>query len=178
MKADKNNLSFNQKPSLTGETLSLRALKLEDFDTLYTVVSDPLIWEQTPYKDRYQLDNYQQWFDAAIKENALILIDKRTNTAIGSSRYYEIDEPSSEVAIGYTFIARDYWGGATNKELKTLMLNYAFQSFETVWLHIAEDNTRSRKAAEKIGAVLSHQGEKNGLPYCWYKLKTPLSTHE
>lgn len=171
MEADKNNSSFNQQPTLDSETLCLRALQHEDFDALYSVVSDPLIWEQTPYQDRYQLANYQQWFDAAMTENALVLIDKRTNVVIGSSRYYEIDEASSEIAIGYTFIARDYWGGATNKELKMMMLNYAFQSFKTVWLHIAEDNIRSRKAAEKIGATLSHKGEKNGLSYCWYQLK-------
>ena len=171
MKATSNHLSFNPKPALSSETLSLRALQLEDFDSLYSVVSDPLIWEQHPDKDRHLLANYQEWFDAAIKDNALLIVDNISNIAIGSSRYYEIDELKQEVAIGYTFLARNYWGGATNKELKRLMLEYAFQFFETVWLHIAEDNMRSRKAAAKIGATLSHKGEKNGLSYCWYQLK-------
>lgn len=164
-------MPFNLKPTLVSKLLFLRALKLEDFDALYAVASDALIWEQTPYKNRCQQEHFQQWFDVAIKESALLLIDNKTDAIIGSSRYYDIDEANREVAIGYTFIARDHWGGVTNKELKTLMLSYAFQSFETVWLHIAEDNLRSRKAAEKIGAALSHKGKKKGLPYCWYQLK-------
>lgn len=167
-------MNFNCQPRLSSELLYLRGLQVDDFESLYAVSSDPLLWEQTPYQDRYQLSVYRQWFDAAILDNALIVFDRESKAVIGSSRYYQIDESNSEVVIGYTFLARDYWGGLTNKELKRLMLEHAFQSFETVWLQIAEDNVRSRKAAEKIGAVLTRQGDKNGLPYCWYKLQSSV----
>ena len=163
-------MQFNPLFILKSESLHIRPLKIGDFDSLFKAVSDPLTWEQTPYPDRYKPEVYQQWFDAAVQGNALIILDAKTKAAIGSSRYYDIEEVKGEVAIGYTFLNRDYWGGSTNKELKRLMLNHAFQSFEKVWLHIAKDNMRSRKAAEKVGATLSHTGQKNGLPYCWYEL--------
>jgi RimJ/RimL family protein N-acetyltransferase len=57
------------------------------------------------------------------------------------------------VEIGYTFLTRPYWGGAFNRELKTLMLNYTFQFVDTVYFVVGENNLRSRKAMKKIGAV-------------------------
>jgi len=66
------------------------------------------------------------------------------------------------VFIGYTFLARDLWGGSFNRELKTLMLEHAFRFVETVLFHVGERNVRSRKAMEKIGGVLSGSVEKTG----------------
>ena len=96
---------------------------------------------------------------------------------IGSSRYYEWDPARREVAIGYTFLATSHWGGAVNRELKTLMLDHAFRWAKTVWFHIGSDNLRSRKATEKIGARLSHEGVKvihgRDYPYAWYRIDAP-----
>lgn len=161
---------FNYTPVLTGDSLCLRALQEHDREALFVVSSDPLLWEQHPQKDRCQRPVFDSWFDQALTKQALVIIDAQQDKVIGSSRYYEVDEVNSSVAIGYTFLARDYWGGVTNQELKRLMLAHAFQSFDMVWFHIAEINLRSRKAAEKIGAVLSHTGLREGIPYCWYQL--------
>lgn len=72
---------------------------------------------------------------------------------MGSSRYYELDETDYSVAVGYTFIAREFWGKGHNKALKALMLDYAFQFVDKVILHIGATNFRSQKATEKLGAV-------------------------
>lgn len=163
--------TFNPIKVLEGTSLKLRGLKQEDFQAMFKASSDLLIWEQTPYQDRYKQKVFKAWFDDAIREQALVIIDKKSGEFIGSSRYYETDFEKSETAIGYTFLVREHWGGTTNLELKTLMFKHAWNHFKTVWLHIAESNTRSRKAAEKIGAKLLKIGEKNGLPYCWYILE-------
>jgi RimJ/RimL family protein N-acetyltransferase len=63
-----------------------------------------------------------------------------------------LDQAQSEVAIGYTFLARKAWGSVHNREMKKLMLDHAFQFVDTVLFHIGENNFRSRKAIEKIGA--------------------------
>ena len=60
------------------------------------------------------------------------------------------------MAIGFTFLARDYWGGQTNREMKSLMLCHAFCWAKVVWFHVGLNNLRSRKAVEKIGGVFSH----------------------
>jgi RimJ/RimL family protein N-acetyltransferase len=57
----------------------------------------------------------------------------------------------SEVEIGWTFLAREFWGGRYNGELKSLMLEHAFKFVERVVFVIGENNIRSRRAVERIG---------------------------
>ena len=152
-------LSFDLHPTLVGETISLRPLKEEDFESLYAVASDPLIWEAHPEPLRYQRAVFKRGFFASALSSgtALVVIDNISSRIIGSSRYYEWNPQERQIAIGYTFLARSHWGGASNREMKTLMLNHAFQWAKTVWFHVGVTNWRSRKAMEKIGAKLSHQ---------------------
>jgi RimJ/RimL family protein N-acetyltransferase len=133
--------------------LQLVPLRRNDFERLYSVASDPLIWEQHPTKDRYKREVFQSFFDSAIDGNAAFLIvDAKTNEPIGSSRYYEYDEAKKSIAIGYTFLARKYWGGNWNQALKKLMLHYAFQFVDKVIFHIGEHNLRSQIATQRFGA--------------------------
>ncbi len=46
-------MPFDLQPVLKGEILELRPLRAEDFDDLFAVASDPLIWEQHPASDRF-----------------------------------------------------------------------------------------------------------------------------
>lgn len=149
---------FDLQPSLPGKLLTLRPLQDGDFEALYAVASDPLIWEQHPQPTRYQREVFERWFQVAMESRGtLVAYDNETGGMIGSSRYYDWDPEKNEVAIGYTFLARRYWGGEFNREMKRLMLDHAFQRVDRVWLPIGKDNLRSRKAAEKIGAVFSHE---------------------
>jgi len=148
-------------PSILGESLELRPLEARDFESLYRAASDPLIWVQHPSPTRYQEPVFREWFNEAItSQSALIVIDRDSNNVVGCSRYYEFSEEKREVAIGYTFLSREKWGGGANGELKRLMLNHAFQWVDSVWFHIAGQNIRSQRAMEKIGGKLSHKSIK------------------
>jgi RimJ/RimL family protein N-acetyltransferase len=150
----KNMPAFNLQPTLENEFINIVPLKEEDFETLYSIASDPLIWEQHPNKDRYKKEVFETFFKGAIEsKGAFLVYDNKTNTPIGSSRYYEVDHHNRSVAIGYTFLAKDHWGGTYNTALKSLMTNHVFESFDAVILHIGAHNIRSQKAAERIGAV-------------------------
>jgi RimJ/RimL family protein N-acetyltransferase len=143
---------MNLQPTLSNELVTLIPLKEHDFETLFAVASDPLIWEQHPNKDRYQRDVFENFFRGAIESNgAFIIYDANTEEVIGSSRYYDKEENS--IAVGYTFISRKYWGKGYNAAVKKLMLDYAFRYVDKVVLHIGATNFRSQKAAEKIGAT-------------------------
>ena len=146
--------------------LELRPLREADFEALFGVASDPLIWEQHPNSDRYKPDVFRKFFDKALaSEGAFVVIDVRSREIIGSSRYYDLDLAKSEVAIGYTFLARKTWGSVYNREMKKLLLDHAFQSVDTVLFHIGENNFRSRKAIEKIGAEkFSHIDSDSEIP--------------
>jgi RimJ/RimL family protein N-acetyltransferase len=72
--------------------------------------------------------------------------------ALGSTRLYDYNRPHDEIKIGYTFFSRDCWGKGINKEVKTLLLNYAFIYVEKVIFHVGAQNIRSQIAMEKLGA--------------------------
>src|SRR5436190_1782114 len=63
------------------------------------------------------------------------------------------DLEKSEIEIGWTFLARKYWGGRYNGEMKELLLAHAFKFVETVVFLVGEHNIRSQRAMEKIGAT-------------------------
>lgn len=138
---------------LKNELVKLTPLTQNDFDKLYAVASDPLIWEQHPSSDRYQRNVFQEFFNGALaSQSAFLIIDQATSQVIGSTRYYDSKENES-VAIGFTFLAKEYWGGRYNRAVKTLMLDYAFQYVDKVIFHIGANNLRSQIATTAFGAV-------------------------
>jgi len=162
------------QPVLIGKHVTLRPLTANDYEPLYQVASDPLIWEQHPSPLRYQRDVFDaQIFSTGFASKAtLIVLDTKTSKVIGSSRFYDVDEGNLELAIGFTFLARSHWGGTANGEMKSLMLAHAFTWAKRVWFHVGSNNFRSCKALGKIGAVLSHTAPRlvNGQPieHCFY----------
>lgn len=147
---------FNKQPDLKGTLLEIRPLRETDFDDLLAVASDPLIWEQHPAKDRYKKDIFRNLFKESFDSGgALVIIDSKTGKIIGSSRYHAYNNNKSEIEIGWTFLARRYWGGTYNLELKELMLEHAFKFVKSVIFLVGLKNFRSQKAMEKIGGVKS-----------------------
>jgi len=147
-------MSFDPQPILKGEFLELRPLRQEDFHALYTVASDPLIWEQHPVKDRWREEVFRKFFRESLESGgALIATDSRDGRVIGSSRFHGYDPGKSEIEIGWTFLARSHWGGLYNREMKQLMLRHAFQFVNNVVFLISPQNLRSQRAVEKIGGV-------------------------
>lgn len=149
-----NTLAFDLQPHLENDLIRIQPLKKEDFQMLYEVASDPLLWEQHPNKDRYRKEVFQTFFQGALESGGAFLVyNNQTGVLIGSSRFYELNEGEKTICIGYTFISRDHWGKAFNKALKTLMLNHAFKFVNKVIFHIGAYNIRSQKAIQKLGAV-------------------------
>src|SRR5437868_6916317 len=147
-------MPFDLQPTLRGELLTLRPLRPEDFPALYAVAADPLLWEQHPNRDRYQEEVFKEFFREALATGgALLALDSKNGRVIGSSRYHGYDEEKSEIEIGWTFLARSYWGGVYNGEMKRLMLRHAFRFVKRVVFVVGPRNLRSQRALEKIGAV-------------------------
>jgi RimJ/RimL family protein N-acetyltransferase len=147
-------MPFDLQPTLQGELLQLRPLRPDDFQDLYQVAADPLIWEQHPVKERCQETGFKAFFREALASGgALIAIDSNDGRVIGSSRFHAYHPERSEIEIGWTFLARSHWGGVYNREMKLLMLRHAFRFVDRVIFLVDPQNLRSRRAVEKIGGV-------------------------
>jgi RimJ/RimL family protein N-acetyltransferase len=170
-------MPFDLQPVLEGELLRLRPLRPEDWDGLYAVASDPLIWEQHPIHDRHKEDVFRGFFREALESGgALIAIATADGRVIGSSRFHGYDEEKSEIEIGWTFLARSHWGGVFNREMKQLMLRHAFRFVNSVIFLVGPQNVRSRTAVERIGGVLvESRFDATGRESVVYRITAPLS---
>ncbi|NQZ12711.1 MAG: GNAT family N-acetyltransferase [Algicola sp.] len=146
-------MDFENQPTLKGDLLELRPLLAEDFDALYTVAKDPLIWALHPVKNRHEKTQFELFFADALTSSALVVIDTSDGKVIGSSRFHGYDKGDDVVEIGWSFLARSHWGGSYNAQMKQLMLQHAFKFVERVVLLVGVENARSKRAVEKIGGV-------------------------
>jgi len=168
MRAEGKKMPFDLQPRIENRWIKIEPLDRGDFEALYSVASDPLIWEQHPNKNRHEREVFATFFKGAIESGgAFRVIDNTTGILIGSSRYYDLDETARSVAVGYTFLSRNNWGSQSNRALKTLMLDHAFQFVDRVTFHVGAQNLRSRRAMEKLGgiyigeAAVSYYGEQS-----------------
>ncbi len=159
---------------LENENIILQPLQEQDFERLYNVASDPKIWEQHPNPDRWKKEVFTKFFQEGMEsQGAYIILDKATNEVIGSSRFYNHDEKDNSIFIGYTFYGTKFWGTGVNAQVKKMMLDYIFQYVDLVKFYAGENNYRSKKALEKLGATLkgnvvaSYKGEpdRNNVEY-------------
>lgn len=159
---------FDFQPTLVGERVTLSPAVAADFDALFAVASDPLIWAMHPASNRYEAPVFRAFFEDALRdEGGLVARQTGSGAVIGFSRYSTRRAPAGEVEIGWTFLARDHWGTGTNGEMKALMIAHAFTAFDAVIFLIGEANLRSRRAVEKLGAALIDRSDVamlNGVP--------------
>jgi N-acetyltransferase len=151
-------MTFDPQPSLSAPGVELRPLRAEDWEGLFAVAADPDIWALHPAHDRWREPVFRRFFDDALKSGgALVALDPGSREIIGSSRFDFGRVDPGEVEIGWTFLDRRYWGGATNAAMKRLMIGHALESFERVIFLVGDTNLRSRRAMEKIGGVLTER---------------------
>ena len=167
-------MGFDLQPTLEGELLRLRPLREDDWEALFAAASDPLIWEQHPASDRYQENVFREYFREAMEcGGAFAIVDRKNGRIIGSTRFIDYDEDRGEIEIGYTFLARAYWGGTCNREMKDLLLRHAFRFVRHVVFLVGPDNIRSQKAMEKIGGVRVESRVKQGRTSLVFQIDAP-----
>jgi len=148
------------QPVLQNSLVHARPLQLADFDALYKAASDPLIWEQHPNKNRWQLKDFENYFTGAMQSGgALLVSDAATGEVIGSSRYSDHKPETNSISIGYTFFKRSHWGRGYNYALKQVMLDHIFQYVDAVTFYIGAVNKRSQISIERFGAIKTGEAE-------------------
>lgn len=166
-------MNFLQQ-TLENEKVILQPLQEADFERLYEVASDPLVWEMHPNKNRYEREVFRNFFEGAMSSGgAFLIIEKESGEVAGSTRFYSWDQDEGSIFIGYTFYGRKFWGSKLNPQVKKMMLDYIFDYVDLVKFHVGAENWRSRKAMERLGAenkgeiVIAYHGEphRNNIEY-------------
>lgn len=143
-------------PTLAGSHVLLRPLLLDDASALAAAVDEPdaFRWTTVPTDTASATRAIQTAIDDP-RRLAFAVIDRRDDTLVGTTSYYDIDPPNRAAAIGYTFYSKRVQGTAVNPEAKLLLLQHAFEvagAVRIVW-HTDERNAQSRAAILKLGTT-------------------------
>jgi RimJ/RimL family protein N-acetyltransferase len=142
-----------------GELIKLIPLTHGHLDELWEAGKYPEIWAHTTNKI-YQIKDMKKYIDTALDSQELgqsipyVIYDKRAQSIVGSTRYYNIDLKNYNLDIGYTWITPKFQKSYVNTETKLIMLRQAFGIWSTirVGFRIGPENTPSLKAVERLGA--------------------------
>jgi RimJ/RimL family protein N-acetyltransferase len=164
---------------LENERVKLSPLTLDNYTNLLSVAAEHKLVQYSPsdIESPAALRNYVEIaLDQQEKRSSLpfIIYDKKAMAFAGSTRYMNIDYTNKVLEIGSTWIGKKFQGTGLNSEMKHLLLNHAFDTlgFEKVTFRIDERNLQSRKAVEKLGAVLEGILRKNVYLLDGYKRNT------
>lgn len=138
----------------------LRPLRIEDFNGLKEKTDDKDLWIYFT-SDLLDKNTLLKWIENGVqdvinkKRLALSIIDKHTNTLIGSTSIGNISKPDKRVEIGWTWICREFHGKGINDQTKYLLLKYCFEELDCERVEFKTDvlNRPARKALIRIGAV-------------------------
>ena len=69
-------MGFYLQPALRIGLLNLCPMETDDFEKLFQVASDPLVWEQPPRWGRFKEEVFRPFFQAAMESGgALVVIE-------------------------------------------------------------------------------------------------------
>jgi diamine N-acetyltransferase len=157
---------------LQNETILLRAVEPEDLEVLYKWENDTSIWDigntRQPYS-MYMLKQYIDQVDKNIYEAAqlrLMIVDKITETAIGTVDLFDLDMHHSRIALGLYIESSNQGKGYATQTLH-LIENYVFNFLQInqLYCQISTSNIASKLMFEK------EKYETNGILKNW--IKTP-----
>lgn len=150
---------MNFYPDLENKRVYLRPLQESDFALLRPVaLANPELFRfmSTFIKSD---DDLKRFIGQALSDREqgksipFIIIDKKTNTVAGSTRFGNLEEQHKRVEIGWTWLGKEFHNTGLNKAMKYVMLQHAFETMglNRVEIKTNEHNQRSRRAIESIG---------------------------
>ncbi len=146
---------------LENDRVKLSLLDLSHTERLISIANDPDLLQYSPSEVHnpqllraYILEALNDFYKGT--SIPFIIFDKYYQSYAGSTRFGMIDRENKVLHIGWTWLGREFRGTGLNDNVKFLMLEYAFEEMlmHKVEFRIDERNLRSRKAIEKISAVL------------------------
>jgi RimJ/RimL family protein N-acetyltransferase len=148
------------KPAtLEGHGVRLEPLGAKHHDGLAAAAKDGRLWELW-YTSVPEPEKTQAYIEAALEGQKAghmlpwAVIEAKTGTVVGSTRYHDIIAAADRVEIGWTWYAQRFQRTHVNTVCKLLLFTYAFESLKckVVGLRTDNFNFRSQRAIEALGA--------------------------
>jgi RimJ/RimL family protein N-acetyltransferase len=145
--------------TLDGQQVRLEPLLTTHKEALVAAAADGELWNSsvTVIPSSANISEYVQTAlqaQARGMELPFVIIRKKSEEVVGTTRFYDIERQDRRVAIGYTWLSLSAQRTAINKEAKLLLLTHAFECWRCIRVELVTDflNEQSRTAILKLGA--------------------------
>jgi RimJ/RimL family protein N-acetyltransferase len=141
---------------LQSERIILRPLEQEDLPALLELTQDPTLWTYFTH-DLSTLAGLEAWAAGHFAGDRFqfVVVDQGSQQLLGSTGFGNYFPRDQRIEIGWTWLGRAAQGTGTNREMKSLMLNYAFKELGMLRVEFKTDvlNLPARKALLRLGAT-------------------------
>jgi RimJ/RimL family protein N-acetyltransferase len=141
---------------LENDQLLLRPLQVEDFPEFLNLTQDSSLWTYFTH-DLSTLAGLETWAAGHFSGDRLqfVVIDKPTQQVLGSTGFGNNFPRDQRIEIGWTWLGKAFQGTGINAQMKSLMLQYAFEELEMLRVEFKTDvlNLPARQALLRLGAT-------------------------
>jgi RimJ/RimL family protein N-acetyltransferase len=141
---------------LENEQLLLRPLQFADFPALLPLTQDPSLWTYFTH-DLSTLAELETWAAGHYSGDRLqfVVMDKQSGELLGSTGFGNYFPRDQRIEIGWTWLGKTFQGTGINTQMKSLMLNYAFDALGMLRVEFKTDvlNLPARQALLRLGAT-------------------------
>ncbi|MGH8683927.1 MAG: GNAT family N-acetyltransferase [Nitrosospira sp.] len=166
-------MSWLESIELRGKLVTLVPLEINHIEPLKTAVIDGEFWKlwfaNVPSPDQMESYVINAVEDAKKGNIAFAVRFSKTNTIVGTTRFYNVDEINKRPMVGYTWYAKSVCKTGVNTESKLLLLQHIFEQKDAIAAEFRTHyyNQASRAAIERLGAkqdgiLRSHQRMTDG----------------
>lgn len=147
---------YNMKPLIEGTHVILREITKNDTNNIVKWRNNPNVMKNFIFRDKFTPEMHNHWLDTKVASGEVIqyiIIDKETDTEIGSVYFRDIDKKSSSAEYGI-FIGEDnYRGKGLGTETASLFINYGFESLKLhrIFLRVIAENKAAFHAYKAAG---------------------------
>ena len=141
---------------LENDHILLRPLQAEDLPALLPLTQEPSLWTYFT-NDLSTLAGLETWAAGHFSGERLqfVVIDKATQQVLGSTGFGNYFPRDQRIEIGWTWLGKAFQGTGINAQMKSLMLNYAFDALGMLRVEFKTDvlNLPARQALLRLGAT-------------------------
>jgi len=141
---------------LENEQLLLRPLQVADFPALLELTQDASLWTYFTH-DLSTLGGLETWAAGHFSGDRFqfVVIDKRSGKMLGSTGFGNNFPRDQRIEIGWTWLGKAFQGTGINAQMKSLMLQHAFEELEMLRVEFKTDvlNLPARQALLRLGAT-------------------------
>ncbi|MDY2837976.1 MAG: GNAT family protein [Bilifractor sp.] len=144
------------KPLIEGTHVILREITKKDTDLIVKWRNNPNVMKNFIFRERFTPEMHNHWLDTKVASGEVIqyiIVDRGSNTEIGSVYFRDIDKKSNSAEYGI-FIGEDnYRGKGLGTETAKLFINYGFETLKLhrIFLRVIAENKAAFHAYKSAG---------------------------